>query len=62
MRWDLGLFLSISDSPLGLGANALFGWWWADPVAAFAMVYFLIKEGREAVEEGWEGLVKTNKN
>jgi divalent metal cation (Fe/Co/Zn/Cd) transporter len=47
---------------LGLGANALFGWWWADPVAALAMVYFLIKEGREAVEEGWEGLVKTNKN
>jgi divalent metal cation (Fe/Co/Zn/Cd) transporter len=47
---------------LGLGANALFGWWWADPVAALAMVYFLIKEGREAVEEDWEGLVKTNKN
>jgi divalent metal cation (Fe/Co/Zn/Cd) transporter len=39
---------------LGLGANALFGWWWADPVAALAMVYFLIKEGREAIEEGWE--------
>ena len=37
---------------LGLGANALFGWWWADPVAALAMVYFLIKEGWEAVEEG----------
>lgn len=43
---------------LGLGANALFGWWWADPVAALAMVYFLLKEGREAVEEGWEGLTK----
>ena len=36
---------------LGLGANALFGWWWADPVAALAMVYFLIKEGWEAVTE-----------
>src|SRR5713226_8775370 len=36
---------------IGLGANALFGWWWADPVAALAMVYFLIKEGWEAVEE-----------
>ncbi|MFQ5684134.1 MAG: cation diffusion facilitator family transporter [Candidatus Binatia bacterium] len=43
---------------LGLGANVLFGWWWADPVAALAMVYFLLKEGREAVEEGWEGLTK----
>ena len=39
---------------VGLGANALFGWWWADPAAALAMVYFLIKEGREAIEEGGE--------
>lgn len=40
---------------LGLGANALFGWWWADPVAALAMIYFLVKEGKEAIEEGREG-------
>ncbi len=39
---------------LGLGANALFGWWWADPIAALAMVYFLLKEGKEAIREGWE--------
>ena len=39
---------------LGLGANALFGWWWADPIAALGMVYFLIREGKEAIEEGWE--------
>jgi divalent metal cation (Fe/Co/Zn/Cd) transporter len=37
---------------VGLGANALFGWWWADPVAALAMVYFLVREGWEAIEEG----------
>lgn len=43
---------------VGLGANALFGWWWADPVAALAMVYFLVKEGMEAIQEGWEGLVE----
>jgi divalent metal cation (Fe/Co/Zn/Cd) transporter len=36
---------------LGLGANALLGWWWADPIAALMMVYFLIKEGWEAIEE-----------
>jgi len=36
---------------LGLGLNALFGWWWADPLAALAMVYFIVKEGREAIEE-----------
>lgn len=34
---------------IGLGLNALFGWWWADPVAGLVMIYFLIKEGREAI-------------
>lgn len=34
---------------LGLGANALFGWWWADPTAALLMVPWLIKEGLEGV-------------
>ncbi len=38
----------------GLGANVFFGWWWADPLAALAMVYFLVKEGWEAIEEGRE--------
>lgn len=36
---------------LGLGLNLLFGWWWADPVAALIMVPFLIHEAREAFEE-----------
>jgi divalent metal cation (Fe/Co/Zn/Cd) transporter len=35
----------------GIGLNAMLGWWWADPVAAIGMTYFLIREGREA----WEG-------
>jgi divalent metal cation (Fe/Co/Zn/Cd) transporter len=34
----------------GLLINALFGWWWADPVAALLLVPFLVREGREAVE------------
>jgi divalent metal cation (Fe/Co/Zn/Cd) transporter len=34
---------------LGLGANAVVGWWWADPVAALLMVPWLIKEGREGL-------------
>ena len=33
----------------GLGLNALFGWWWADPVAALAMVPFITREGRDAL-------------
>ena len=34
---------------VGLGLNFLFGWWWADPVAGLAMVFLLVKEGREAI-------------
>ena len=34
---------------LGLGANAAFGWWWADPVAALGMVPFIAWEGWQAV-------------
>jgi len=47
---------------LGLGANALFGWWWADPVAALAMVYFLISEGWEAIEEDREGRMEGHRS
>lgn len=35
----------------GIGLNALFGWWWADPAAALGMTYFLVREAREA----WRG-------
>ena len=34
---------------LGLVANALAGWWWADPLAALAMVPWLVKEGNEGL-------------
>jgi divalent metal cation (Fe/Co/Zn/Cd) transporter len=33
----------------GLGLNALFGWWWADPVAALVMIPIIVKEGVEAL-------------
>lgn len=33
----------------GLLLNALFGWWWADPVAALIMVPIIVKEGVEAL-------------
>jgi divalent metal cation (Fe/Co/Zn/Cd) transporter len=33
----------------GLTLNALFGWWWADPVAALGMLPIIIKEGIEAL-------------
>jgi divalent metal cation (Fe/Co/Zn/Cd) transporter len=31
----------------GLGLNALLGWWWADPLAAFGVVYVAVREGIE---------------
>jgi len=36
---------------LGLGLNALLSWWWADPVAALAMLPLIVREGIEA----WKG-------
>ena len=36
---------------VGLGANALLGWWWADPAAAFLIAGVAVREGREA----WRG-------
>lgn len=34
---------------LGLVGHALAGWWWADPLAALAMVPWLVREGLEGV-------------
>jgi divalent metal cation (Fe/Co/Zn/Cd) transporter len=35
----------------GVILTALFGWWWVDSIAALALVYFVVKEGWEAVQE-----------
>jgi len=36
---------------VGLGANALFGWWWADPLAGLVIAALAVREGRAA----WRG-------
>jgi divalent metal cation (Fe/Co/Zn/Cd) transporter len=36
---------------VGLGATALLGWWWADPLAALAIAGVALKEGLA----GWRG-------
>jgi divalent metal cation (Fe/Co/Zn/Cd) transporter len=36
---------------VGLGANALVGWWWADPLAALAIAGVAAREGQES----WRG-------
>ena len=33
----------------GLALNALFHWWWADPLAALVMVPIIVKEGLQAL-------------
>lgn len=37
---------------LGLAANAVFGWWWMDPVAGLVVAALAIREGREAWTSG----------
>ena len=44
--WWLSLIVLI-----GLAANAVLGWWWADPVAAVGASVFIAREGVEA----WRG-------
>ena len=39
----------------GLFLNRIFGWWWADPLAALVLIYFLVQEGREALHEARTG-------
>jgi divalent metal cation (Fe/Co/Zn/Cd) transporter len=33
---------------IGVGLNAMLGWWWADPVAGLVIVYYGLTEGRAA--------------
>jgi divalent metal cation (Fe/Co/Zn/Cd) transporter len=39
---------------LGVGANALFGWWWADPMSGLVVVYYALIEGIAHWNEGAE--------
>ena len=43
------LFCDLQDVGIlvGLALNALFSWWWADPVSALLLIPLFIKEGRE---------------
>lgn len=39
---------------LGVGLNAAFGWWWADPVGALAMLPVILWQGWETLGEARE--------
>jgi len=40
---------------VGLLLNRLFGWWWADPLAALAMIWWIRGEAAEALEAARTG-------
>lgn len=52
--------LSVLDAALALGVliglvvNALFGWWWADPLAALLVAGAAVHEGLENLSEASE--------
>ena len=48
MQTSLCAYLSII-ALAGVALNAFVGWWWADPVAALAMVPIIAREGLEGV-------------
>jgi divalent metal cation (Fe/Co/Zn/Cd) transporter len=47
---QLWAYLSIALL-VGLGANALLGWWWADPLSALVIAGVALREGRAS----WRG-------
>lgn len=49
-KTDLCVYLS-EISLGGLGLNAMFGWWWDDPVAAVIMIPIIGREGIDLVEK-----------
>lgn len=34
---------------IGLVLNAALGWWWADPLAGYVLLYYAVREAREAL-------------
>jgi divalent metal cation (Fe/Co/Zn/Cd) transporter len=38
----------------GLALNALLGWWWADPIAGLALIWWIRGEANEALQSGLE--------
>lgn len=40
---------------VGLVLNAVLGWWWADSIAALGLLYWIVPEAREALENARAG-------
>ena len=47
----VAIVISIVTVLVGLVLNAALGWWWPDPLTAFVIVYYGLREGRSALRE-----------
>jgi divalent metal cation (Fe/Co/Zn/Cd) transporter len=45
---------------VGLILNALFGWWWTDPLASLVIVYYGIREAIHALHESAQSVEPTD--
>ena len=45
---------------VGLVLNALFGWWWADPLASLIIIYYGVREAVHALQESAESVEQTS--
>ncbi len=43
---------------IGVAINTMLGWWWADYVGAFVLLFWLVREAREAIEGAREGRLR----
>jgi divalent metal cation (Fe/Co/Zn/Cd) transporter len=48
MQTSICAYLSVI-ALAGVALNTFVGWWWADPLAALAMVPIIVREGLEGV-------------
>ena len=48
------------DVLVGLLLNALFGWWWADPLVSLVIVYYSIQEAIHVLRESAESVEHTS--
>jgi divalent metal cation (Fe/Co/Zn/Cd) transporter len=42
----------------GVALNTVFGWWWADYAGAIVLLFWLVREAREAIEGAREGRLR----
>jgi divalent metal cation (Fe/Co/Zn/Cd) transporter len=47
---------------IGLTLNAALGWWWADPVAGYVLVFYAAREARDIFRSHEHGFAPPSKS